>query len=502
MLDFSRLRLEKAGSDPTPGWIRTIAQYVSSLVTWWRTLRLAQQFAIAGTMVLIPAMGAIGLWVASQIRAGVTQHSGAEAALYMNKYLAPMVQDLAHSERLSPSAIEQLDDLMRHAAVGKRIVSIKVWALDGTIVYSNHKPNVGRKYSLTPNFKLAAKGFVAAEFEGHYHEQDSHEQGLHMPLLEIYAPIRARATDEIIAIAEFYERADQLKEDLFVAGARSWLVVGVVSALMMAALAGIVGRGSRTIEEQRSEVQRKVLELQDLLAQNEELKNSVSETYKRSAEINECFQRRVGADLHDGPAQHLGLALLKIDLLRDQLKEPAPGGPDGRRELETVRSALSEAMKEVRDISAGLALPELDALTLEETLRLAARTHSQRSSTRVHCDIDDLPDDTPRILRICAYRFVQEALNNAWRHAGGEGQHITAGILGDTLQIEVSDTGKGIQQNGGTRHKGGGLGLPGMRDRIEVLGGTLSITSPLEGGTRLVARFALRDLKRMEQLDA
>jgi signal transduction histidine kinase len=156
-----------------------------------------------------------------------------------------------------------------------------------------------------------------------------------------------------------------------------------------------------------------------------------------------------------------------------------------------MRSALSEALSEIRNISSGLSLPQLSTMSLGEAIALAVGMHQEHTGTKVHTAIDELPTDVPLPLKICAYRFVQEGLANAYRHAGAIDQRVAA-RSGRCLEISVSDKGPGFAPGGGISE---GLGLTGMRARIEALGGTLSIVSEPGCGTRLTAQFDLEVLQ-------
>ena len=94
----------------------------------------------------------------------------------------------------------------------------------------------------------------------------------------------------------------------------------------------------------------------------------------------------------------------------------------------------------------------------------------------------------PLPMTICLYRFAQEALNNAFRHAGGEGQSLSARYDGVTIAVEVSDAGPGfaVDQTATGDER---LGLAGLRYRVDSLGGTLQIDSQSGHGTRLIAQF-------------
>lgn len=458
--------------------------FLPSLSARWRRQSLAGQFALAGSVVLLSGMIVIGVWVTRQIEDGVTRNTAASTALYMDSFVEPLLQELAEGTTISPQAEKELDGLLEHTSLGRRIVSFKVWKEDGLIVYSSRKSIVGQTFSTTPNLERAWTGEVTAEFDRLEDDEDAMERAAGLPLLEMYSPVRENRTGRIIAVAEFYETAAALKTNLFWANLKSWLVVGAVTASMLGLLSGIVLRGSRTIESQRHALEQRVMELSLLLAHNEELRDRVQRASQRTTEINEQYLRRIGADLHDGPAQLLALAALRLDALKPLLAE-APKKTHGRSNIEVVRESLTDALADIRDICTGLVLPELDELSPAKLLKRVANAHERRTETTVEVDIQCAPDDLEKSIKICLYRFVQEALSNAFRHAGGTGQCLICRYNGEKLEVEVSDSGPGFDPSKKTE-KSRGLGLPGLRERIESLGGSLKIISAPGEGTRLV----------------
>ena len=186
------------------------------------------------------------------------------------------------------------------------------------------------------------------------------------PPLEIYVPIRHTETQDIIAVSEFYEVATDLERELNRAKLESWIVTALVSFSIIAGLYSIVAKGSKTIETQRTSLADRVALLSDLLQQNEQLRQRVQRASRRSTEDAEHHLRRLGSDLHDGPAQLLALALLKLD----QLLGDTAGRTEDRA---SVRNVLNDAMSEIRNISAGLALPEIEPLSLTEALTVGRR---------------------------------------------------------------------------------------------------------------------------------
>src|SRR5204863_2405892 len=176
---------------------------------------------------------------------------------------------------------------------------------------------------------------------------------------------------------------------------------------------------------------------------------------------------------------YLGLALLRLDHVVVRYTERSPGDGAGQEvdeDLDVIQNSLQHALQEVRAISAGLGLPQLGNLTLPDTLARVVRAHERRTGTNVIVSVDSLPEQAPLPVKITLYRFVQEALNNAYRHAGGVGQQIQVRCDATELSVEVSDQGPGFD---GTQESNwdGHLGLVGMRERIESLGGQFRIES-------------------------
>ena len=194
------------------------------------------------------------------------------------------------------------------------MVVIKVWARDGTVLYSNKKEVVGKTFPVTARLASAWAGTVSAQLEDEHDEDNARERELMTPLLEIYAPVREIGSDHIITVVEFYQVAKELRVALQQARIRSSLVVALVTLAMLSFLFAIVRRGSRTIESQQNTLHDRISQLSGLLAQNESLRQRIDELYVRSAETHEAFLRRVGHELHDGPAQLIALALLRLEL--------------------------------------------------------------------------------------------------------------------------------------------------------------------------------------------
>jgi signal transduction histidine kinase len=291
--------------------------------------------------------------------------------------------------------------------------------------------------------------------------------------------VRRDLDGQIIAINEFYLLPDQLETEIRDARLRAWLMVGGLGAVLYLLTSGIVKRGSDTIQRQRARLEQQVVELA-LLHQR------VLHAASRTTALNEQTLRRISADLHDGPAQVLALAMLRLDALR------TPSGD--HEEFGLVHDALREALTDLRTISSGLRLPELEQVTVPDILARAIGDHERRSGTPVKRQIEHLPESAPLAVKIALMRTLQEALSNATRHAAGTDVSVRAWSEAGELCLEVADRGPGFDTATVAPTESGHLGLAGMRERAEVLGGHFAVRSAPGAGTIVRAGWPLIEL--------
>ena len=451
---------------------------------------LAQRFMLASLIILIVGMAGIGLWIGNEIKNGVIHRTGATTALYVDSFVAPILQELGTTGTLSAEHHAQLSNLLQDTPLGQQIVTFRVWDPTGKVIFSTDDAAVGQTFPISEGLAQAIWGQVSSEISQLEAEENVAQRAIRSELLETYSPVRLSGTNQVIAVAEFYQTIDALNQEIAAAQRRSWLVVGAVTLSIYLLLAGFVRRASDTIEEQRSTLNDQISRLTELLAQNQELHERVRRAAGSVATLNERFLRRIGSELHDGPAQDLGLSLLKLDALIAR-SEQAQVAPEFVEELNGIQSSLQNAQKEVRAISTGLSLPQLAELSLPETVIRAVRAHERRTGSHVKLDVAPLPEQAALPVKITIYRVIQESLNNSFRHAGGANQQIRAFMDGDYLTLEVSDEGPGfVPQPAATFN--GHLGLAGMRERVESLGGTFSVKSEPGKGTQVTARLTLR----------
>jgi signal transduction histidine kinase len=457
---------------------------------------LSRQFIFVSLLVMLAGMIIVGIWVGEQIKSSVTNRTGAVTALYVNSYISPRLQQLAEDNDLLDIDPNFFEWLLAETALGQEVVSLKLWQPDGTILYSTDPALVGRRFEIDRGLALALSGQVYSEISSLDEAENVYERQLADELIETYAPVRAAISGEVIAISEFYQMPDELYAEIRAAQIRSWLIVAAVFLIIYLLLATIVDHASHTIVAQQAALHNNVEQLRSLLAQNEDLHRRARRAAARTTAINERYLRRISADLHDGPAQDLALALLRIESLAESGNGEQPYDEHLSEDFYTVRTAVSSALEELRAISAGLRLPAIEPLSPAETVRRAVRDYEQKTQTQVALTLESLPTDAPLAVRITLYRILQEALANGYRHAGGNQQSVHVGIRNGAqgeLYIEVTDAGTGFDPD--SQSADGSLGLPGMRERVEVLGGRFEINSHPGQGTTIRAIVPLTMLE-------
>ena len=455
---------------------------MNSRLRWFR-FALAGQFLLAGGVVMTVAALIVGYWVSNRIEQSVVQNSAVSAALYLESFISPMSGELADPNGLSEPARAALREIFFGTTLGDRVVSYKIWQPGGLVVGASDPDLIGKAFVPSADLMAAWEGVVSASFEDLNDVEDSGEAELGIPLLEVYSPVRAVWTGEIVAVAEFYQHADDLAQELIDVRRTSWLVVAAVFAVSGAMLFGIVQAGGRLIEKQRAALQSQLDETRRMARQNADLRDRVVAAAQRSTAQADRVMQRIGQDLHDGVAQHMSLASLRFEEAK----------PANAENAETVRTALASAMSELRAISRGLALPDIDNLSVRACINRAIEDHCKAFGTAVSEQNDvssGLLGSYP--VKLCVYRFIQEALANAHRHAGAAKISVAAHEISNVVCIVVADDGSGFDiDNTHAVGLDGGQGLHGLRDRAETLNGSVDIKSTQNRGTTLTLRLPL-----------
>lgn len=462
-------------------------------------LSLIRLLLAGGAVILLAGMMVIGLWISHEIENAVLHRAGLISSAYMDSVLSTHLQSLSTKGHLDDADRSALDRVLSRTELGQHIVAFKIWDPDGRILYSTTPALVGRQFPVKPSLASALAGEVHSERLPLVEPQNEQEHQRWSRLVEIFVPVRAAGTGKIIAAAEFSQTSENLARELGAARVRSWLMVGGTTVVIFLLLGWLVKRASDTIVSQQGELGEKVSQLTTLLTQNEQLHERVRRAAARTTALNERFLHRISADLHDGPGQALALALMRMETLSEQCSAcRAAMGDDNAvsEEFRTLHGALQGALVDLRAVSAGLHLPEIEQLSLADTARRAVRDYERSAGVAVALDVGRVPAEAPLPVKITLFRLLQESLANGFRHGGGVDQRVDLNARDGQLLIEVGDAGKGFEPK--TSEMYGHLGLAGMRERVEILGGTFSVHSAPGGGTMIRAALPMTPLQPEE----
>ena len=302
--------------------------------------------------------------------------------------------------------------------------------------------------------------------------------------------ITIRSSDEIGAMATAFRQMIGYQQEM--ARVANAIAVGdltqdVLPKSDVDVLGIAFGRMARNLRELVGQLEQAVARANRLLEKNRRLHDRVRQAARRTTDLNEQALRRIGADLHDGPCQALALALLRIETLRERVAPDNDGITD---DFHVIASAIRDGLEEVRAISGGLRLPELAPLAVSEVAERALREHERRSGVLVKRHLD-APTEAPLAIKIALFRTLQEALSNATRHGGGSGVTARIWTQDDELCLAVSDSGRGFVPEHAERK--GRLGLASMRERAELLGGSMWIETRLGHGTTVRLSWPLQE---------
>src|SRR5450830_1836544 len=212
------------------------------------------------------------------------------------------------------------------------------------------------------------------------------------------------------------------------------------------------------------------------------IKFQPQELADRLLQVQENERHRLSRDLHDDIGQLLTAAKLQSEWLKRRLPEDLQG------QCTVLCNTLNETLAKVRDVSAILNPRQLASLGLEASLR----AHLLRS---LECQqrLTGIPEE----MAVAAFRITQEAVTNMLRHAQAHNLLVRLQRLPQGLSLFISDDGLGFSPaiNPGLE---GQRGMAGMSERIDQLGGSLSVSSQPGKGTRIDALFpwAPRALER------
>ena len=237
-----------------------------------------------------------------------------------------------------------------------------------------------------------------------------------------------------------------------------------------------------TARERLESAEREAIEARAELKAEQAERELGREVLRRSIAAQEEERRRIARGLHDETAQALTGILLGLGRI-----EGAPELGDARAEAKRLGGEVSGALRELRRIAMSLRPTALDDLGLVPALEQLVEQAPAAATGAVNFDHSGLEDRLDPSVETAIYRVVQEALTNAARHADASAMSVDLRQRNGMLSAQVTDDGRGFEA------ERPGLGLTGMRERAELIGGELEITSAPGSGTTVVLRVPVEE---------
>ena len=223
-------------------------------------------------------------------------------------------------------------------------------------------------------------------------------------------------------------------------------------------------------------------EIGELERQFNRMATQVTESIAQQQKLAEQNARlgereRISRELHDAISQDL----FSLRMLAGGLESAVTTGADLQPYIETLEQATDGMIRDMRALLLELRPVQLEELGLARALEELALTYSTRLGINVHVDIQAV--SLPEQMQDTLFRIAQEALTNAFRHADATSITLELRSSQDHVEFVIIDNGKGFEQLEERVEHGLGLGL--MQERVQELGGVLSIHSTLGEGTRI-----------------
>jgi len=218
-----------------------------------------------------------------------------------------------------------------------------------------------------------------------------------------------------------------------------------------------------------------ILSNRHLFAELGRLSEQRSDLAQKLIATQESVLRHISRELHD----EFGQILTAVGSLLGRAEKHAPEDSGLREELREVRDIAQNTLENVRTLSQALHPVMLDESGLESTVDWFVPTFEKQTGIDVSFEKSGSAYPVTGGAAIHIYRILQEALNNLARHSGERKAWVRLRYRDDGLELEVEDRGRGI----GAASTNHGIGMVAMRERTELLGGTIEFREPADGGT-------------------
>jgi signal transduction histidine kinase len=228
-----------------------------------------------------------------------------------------------------------------------------------------------------------------------------------------------------------------------------------------------------------------------LFAELAKLSEQRSELAQKLISTQESTLRHISRELHD----EFGQILTAVGSMLSRAGNQVPEGSPLRADLREVCEIAQSTLDKVRSLSQALHPVMLDEAGLESTLDWYLPVVERQAGIHISYEKSGTSFPVNGNAAIHVYRIVQEALNNVTRHSAAKEAWVRLRLRPETLELEVEDHGSGFM----TQTAKPGIGLVAMRERAELLGGTIEFTKPAEGGTLVRLKVPREKLNSHEE---
>jgi signal transduction histidine kinase len=449
------------------------------LMAYWRAMGLTGQFLFLTVTLFLFLSWLSGLVQERLVARGMLKDALRLETKLLHAAVGPLLPQTQVRDRFDPETETAI-----HAAIARHLDSsvvskVKLWAMTGELIFDSTGASTAGIARSEPDSLVmrAARGETVTEKADPASLENGFDHGFGNAVYEVYGPLHNNE-GEIVAVGELYASTERYTNQV------SGLIDDMGNVRLLAALIGVAGllvlvqMANLRLRAQEAALRASWKAAEDLVRRNRALLAESESLRHANIARNEQLLTRVGYDLHDGPVQLLGLAAMYLSTVDRLTETPA---------LERTQHLLSASVADLRRISTGLILPELDRLTLAETVQTAIDQFSHVAGVHVERRIDPLNPPWPDAARATFYRILLECLQNGLRHAGGKGLEVALTQRASQIVLMVADRGPGLDagDSGQTRSGRARIGLRGIRDRLSDMGGTIEIETRRSGGTRV-----------------
>jgi signal transduction histidine kinase len=219
--------------------------------------------------------------------------------------------------------------------------------------------------------------------------------------------------------------------------------------------------------------------LRDLRYKEAELRRAL----RRAVELQEDERKRVARELHDEVGQALTSILIRLKTVQEEGDKEAISD-----RLDDLRSLTAQTIEELRRLAMDLRPAALDSLGIVPALQWYTQQCAERTGLDINFSGPDKFERLPLETELILYRVAQEGLTNAIRHGKAQNIEITLGRDAQAIRLTITDNGKGF--NPGATNQG--LGLVGIRERVELLDGNFSLKTTPGAGAQLLIEIPLK----------